>query len=269
MGSIESILRGQLEDSRSPERAADTKARVRCSRTPVRGNFDAEWRRWLITQHCFLDSPSDGGRYDLGDPTTWGHQWYSGVRRYRSPVGRTLSASTPVERRQTPRTRRGRWSVRSRTDEQCIRDGGFSRGNLVHPPTRLPRGRNLTLIFLLSSAVSVGVPGTLELGIRQRSLRDVGFRWPFDRRPTVMLVVMCALVGAAPLLFPPLTPVPMFSLLLGLSRQPSRRSSFIEVSFRRNSNGRSASVELGYSPACYSASATSRTTFLGRSGVDW
>ena len=76
--------------------------------------------------------------------------------------------------------------------------------------------RGLTFVFVLGAVTAVLLPVTLELGVRGRSLRDLGVRLPVNWRPALLLVGMGVVLGAAPLAFGRPAPRSIFALLLAL-----------------------------------------------------
>lgn len=101
--------------------------------------------------------------------------------------------------------------------------GGIAYGILVYRdvvafnPVVVPLGeRGLTLVFVLGAVAAVIVPAALELGVRGRSIRDLGFRLPAEWRPALLLVGMGVALGMAPLAFGFPEPQSTFPLLLAL-----------------------------------------------------
>ena len=101
--------------------------------------------------------------------------------------------------------------------------GSISYGVLVYRdvlafnPVVVPLGgRGLTFVFVLGAVTAVILPAALELGVRGRSIRDLGFRMPVNWRPALLLVGMGVLLGAAPLAFGSPDPQSAFTLLLAL-----------------------------------------------------
>jgi hypothetical protein len=84
-----------------------------------------------------------------------------------------------------------------------------------NPAVRL-LGRRFRLYFFLSTATMVVIPISLEVGIRDRSLRDLGIRLPIAWRPTLLLVGMGILLGLAPIAFGLPSPESAVPLLLAL-----------------------------------------------------
>lgn len=76
--------------------------------------------------------------------------------------------------------------------------------------------RGLTFVFGLGAMTAVILPAALELGVRGRSIRDLGFRMPINWRPTLLLVGTGVVLGAAPLAFDSPDPQSAFRLLLAL-----------------------------------------------------
>lgn len=69
-------------------------------------------------------------------------------------------------------------------------------------PVVVPLGEvGLTFVFVLGTVTAVVAPAALELGVRGRSLGDLGFRLPVYWWPAVLLVGTGVLRGAAPLAF--------------------------------------------------------------------
>lgn len=84
-------------------------------------------------------------------------------------------------------------------------------------PVVVPLGeRGLTFVFVLGAVTAVLIPAILELGIRGRSIRDLGFRMPSNWRPTFLLIGMGIVLGGAPLAFGWPGPQSRFTLLLAL-----------------------------------------------------
>jgi membrane protease YdiL (CAAX protease family) len=77
-------------------------------------------------------------------------------------------------------------------------------------------GQGFTLVFVLGAVAAVIVPAALELGVRGRSIHDLGVRMPINRRPAILLVGMGVVLGAAPLAFGFPEPQSTFTLLLAL-----------------------------------------------------
>jgi membrane protease YdiL (CAAX protease family) len=77
-------------------------------------------------------------------------------------------------------------------------------------------GRRFPLYFFLSTATMVVIPISLEVGVRDRSLRDLGIRSPVAWRPTLLLVGMGILLGLAPIAFGLPSPESVVPLLLAL-----------------------------------------------------
>jgi membrane protease YdiL (CAAX protease family) len=85
-----------------------------------------------------------------------------------------------------------------------------------NPVVVSPDGRGLTLVFVLGTVTAAVVPALFELGVRGRSLRDLGFRSPANWRPTVLLVAAGVVLGAAPLAFGSPAPQPRHTLIVAL-----------------------------------------------------
>jgi membrane protease YdiL (CAAX protease family) len=77
-------------------------------------------------------------------------------------------------------------------------------------------GLRFPLYFFASTASLVVLPVALEVGVRERSFRDLGVRLPVAWWPALLLVAMGVLRGAAPLAFGVPTPRSAVTLLLAL-----------------------------------------------------
>ena len=76
--------------------------------------------------------------------------------------------------------------------------------------------RTFRFVFLLGTLTAVVVPAVVELGVRGRSVRDLGFRLPVAWRPALLLVGAGVLFGLAPLAFGFAGSEPAFALVLAL-----------------------------------------------------
>jgi len=76
--------------------------------------------------------------------------------------------------------------------------------------------RSLSLVFFVGVVSYLVVPALVEVGLHGRAIEELGVRWPINWWPTMMLLVMGAILGAAPLLFASVRSESLFFLLLGL-----------------------------------------------------
>jgi len=77
-------------------------------------------------------------------------------------------------------------------------------------------GRRFYLVFFVGIVSSVAIPALLELGVHGRPIEALGVRGPIDWWPTIMLLVMGAILGAAPVLFATVRSESSFFRLVGL-----------------------------------------------------